>query len=355
MTIKNKWAAYAALTLSASLFANFASADGGFFPYRYQDIYETGQIAFINYDSVTRTEHLHILPKFVGDARDFAWIVPVPSLPELSESSIDLFRNCSSLTAPVWKYREDGMSCNQKFATPTADGGNDADVDIHESQLVGDFQTMIISASDASALTDSLTSWGFLHEDNQEDVLPIFEDYVARAWYFVTMKIDSTAFPPEYGRSDPYYPGYYWGIDPIHLTFESDEIIYPMKISAVSSAEVTNVVIYVAADNRIDFTGATTTYANRISASELRAIRERYSHIGAQLADGDFLTRLERAFSPAEMDEDLTLTAAASNSEFHQITYSKLPLGLILLLLGTLTCRFWPALLERMRTISQRG
>ena len=331
-----------------------ALADGGFLVDPYYEIYETGQVAFIRYDSANGVEDLHILPEFEGNARNFAWIVPVPSLPTLAESSTQLFYDCARLASPVYRYRESSWGCEgSSIAYDTvAENG----VDVLESQTVGDYDTMILGADDAAVLTDSLTAWGFLHEDNQAAALAVLEGYVADGWYFVTLKIDSTAFDgwPRAVRSDrsePYYPYYGW-IDPIRITFASESIVYPMRISALSASALSEVVLYVAADHRMEFPGARIGYANRIGGDELRAIRESYRSLGVLIGEGDYLTRLDRIFSPAEMDEDLLLTASANDAEIHQIRYSRIPLGLLLLLLGAAGLRLLP---RRKKAVAPGG
>ena len=73
-----------------------ASADGGFLPSYMMEIYESDQLAFLDFDSDAQRESLHILPKFYGDTQDFAWIVPTPALPDLAVSDRPQFLACSA-------------------------------------------------------------------------------------------------------------------------------------------------------------------------------------------------------------------------------------------------------------------
>ncbi|MEN8007787.1 MAG: DUF2330 domain-containing protein [Candidatus Krumholzibacteriota bacterium] len=316
-------------------------ADGGFlFP---QDafMYEPVQRALIDYDSENHTEHLSIQPGFRGDARAFAWIVPVPNLPELTLADKQLFWDLDALTRPVHRSRDGDWDCwgNRGIYSPDyADGG----FEIHSSQLVGYYQTLVLSATEAPELLEFLTTLGFLHEDNLESATTIINDYVERSWYFVAMQVDSTAL----AEINPggYY-GYYSGnLDPIRLAFASDEIIYPMKISAMSAADVSTVHLYVKTDHRMTFSGASTHYANRFSAGELNEL-SRFTSLRSIFQPGDFLTKLQRGYLPEQMVEDIILAQAATDDEFHLIIYGGFPwTGILLISMPVavaLKRRFW--------------
>ena len=303
-------------------------ADGMYVAPKSSFMYEPVQQAYIRYDAETATEQLSILPSFRGDASAFAWVVPVPSLPRVDPEEFDLFRDLDQATRIVYRSRDGDWGCSERniaYDEATAPAGR---VDILESALVGYYQTLVIAASDASALTDSLADWGFLHEDNLADVTAALATYVERSWYFVAMKVDSTALA-DLGLT--YYGGYYGGgLEPIRLTFTSDEMIYPMRISAVSASEATRVHIYVNADHRMTFAGAETWYANRFTSREIDGL-EYYPALAGRLQAGDFLTKLNRGYTPSEMDEDLILTRAADDVEFRIIRYSGLPWTMLVL------------------------
>ncbi len=319
-------------------FAVQARADGMMIaPWGYE-LYETGQIALVIHDGTSGTETLHVLPGFRSDTSDFAWIVPVPALPEVAASDIELFREAVELTAPVWRHRDEAWSCTQEdyeygYLVP-ADNG----VDIIDDRVVGVYRTMVLGADDASALADSLTAWGFLHEGNEEQTLAVLDSYIERSWYFVAMKIDPEAF--EHWQTEG---GYWYGrLDPIRLEFAANEPIYPLEISALSAAQSSEVVLYTVADARLTFPGATTLYANRVTDGELQEIRTAYPRFGSLLHAGDFVTKLRRSYAPDEMDEDLVLTPDVDDDEFHQVFHSGIPLTTVLLLGTGLWLRLRP-------------
>ncbi len=315
-----------------------ARADGMMLaPWGYE-LYETGQIAVVIHDGTSGTETLHVLPGFRSESDDFAWIVPVPALPEVAVSDIALFREAVDLTAPAWRSREEAWGCAQEDYEIGYLEPQDNDVDIIDDRVVGVYRTLVLDADDASALADSLTAWGFLHAGNEEETLAVLDSYVARSWYFVAMKIDPEAFENWLMEG-----GYWYGrLDPIRLEFAANEPIYPLEISSVSAASSSEVILYTVADARLTFPDATTLYANRVTAGELQEIRTAYPTLGSLLHAGDFVTKLRRNYAPDEMTEDLMLTPDDNEGEFHQVFYSGIPMTAVLLLGTGLWLRLRP-------------
>lgn len=313
------------------LLAGSALADGMFISPPGYFMYEPVQQAFINWDEASETEALTILPAFFGDAASFAWIVPVPGLPELELADRQLFSELDNLTRPIYRSRDGDWDCwgrDQDYDVYAAGGENG--VDVISTEVVGYFQTMILSATNAPALLDSLTAWGFLHAGNIEAATDAITDYVDRSWYFVTMQVDSSALDDFYGN-DYYYNNYYYGgLEPITLTFSTEEPVYPMKISAFSADDDTRVHLYLKANHRMTFSGAETYYANRFSSGELDDLR--YSPLlRSVLRPGDFLTKLRRGYTPAEMTEDIYFQRTDGDEEFVLIHYSGWPATTLLL------------------------
>jgi hypothetical protein len=317
-------------------------ADGGFVSPPGSFMYEPVQQAFIDHDRASGTEQLSILPSFSGDAHAFAWIIPVPAQPEVEPADRQLFQDLDLLTRPVYRSRDGEWDCFPDDPVVQPDDASDGGFQVISSELVGYYRTLILAATEAPALLEFLTELGFLHEENRETATAAITDYVERSWYFVAMQVDSTAL----AQARPYggYWYYYGQLEPIRLTFSSDEIIYPMKISAMSAAEDSRVHLYVKSDHRMTFPGASTTYANRLSAGELEQIAP-YPSLRQVFRPGDFLTKLQRGYLPEEMTEDIILERAPTDAEFHLIHYSGFPwtgaLLLALPLAAALKRRFW--------------
>lgn len=328
----------------ALLAATPAWADGMFIAPPGSFMYEPVQQAFIDWDAETGTEALTILPAFYGDAADFAWIVPVPGLPQLQLANRQLFYDLDELTRTVYRSRDGQWNCFEDRSYDVLAPGADNGVDVISTETVGFFQTMILSATSAPALLDSLTAWGFLESENVAGVTDAMTDYVDDGWYFVTLRVDSEALD-DYNNDGYYYPYYYGALDPITLTFAAEAPVYPMKISAYSAAASTNVNVYIKSAHRLTFTGAETYYANRFSPAELANLPYCPS-LAPLLHSGDFLTKLHRGYTPVQMTEDIYFVPAESDQEFRLISYSGWPVTSVLLLGGPLA---WGLLRSRRR------
>jgi hypothetical protein len=188
----------------------------------YRDLYESAQRAVILYENCTGncTEHLILSVSFEGDAEDFAWVIPVPNTPEITVTDPELFWELSDFTATEFNGGGGGFGC---FGG-AAPGGQEG-VDVIEEQVVGPYATAILSATNATALADWLN------------------EYIEKEWYFVATKINTV----EEGTSEALAEG---AIEPIVLSFASDEIVYPLRITSLSATEP-QVLLYVFADHLV--------------------------------------------------------------------------------------------------------
>ncbi len=339
--IRNLGLALAALLL-ASLAPGSARADGGFFYPPYWILYENSQTAMIHH--AEGIEDLRILPGFHGDAHDFAWIVPVPSVPTLATADLDLFQQLEDMTRALYVHRDSNWGCTEESWDVVA--GIDDGVSILDEDQVGVYRTMIIAADDGAALFDSLSTWGYLHSGNTDRVTEVLQSYVDRQWVFVTMKVDESVLEDGY----PYLPDYWYGqLQPIHLRFASEEPVYPLHISSLSAAQSSQVGLYVVADHRMALAGAETWYANRIDSSERTAIGRRYPSVGEVLETGDFVTKLVRNYTPSQMDEDVVLVRADNDLEYRPVNYGGIPLFSGLLILSVAGWLAWKAIRLRRK------
>lgn len=296
--------------------AGAARGDGGFLAPIWYELYETSQTAFITYDADSGREELTVMPGFYGDVREFAWILPTPAPAEVSSADHTLFTSLTELTRPQYHER-DSWNCERRdYVYDTAD-----DIEIFNEAIVGVYAVMVVGATEADALVDSLTAWGYLHAANNEAAVDAITHYVDKDWSFVAMKVDSTALAELFP-----YGGYHRGqLHPVRLTFSSPEPVFPLRISAISAAAESKVHIYTRDRHRQTVPGFNTAYANRISATEAQRIRAVYPALGAVLTEGDFLTKLVRRFSPVEMTEDLVVTPAPRDDEILPVHFSGLP------------------------------
>jgi len=216
-------------------------ADGGFFTMEmFYDLYESAQRAVILYGNSTGnyTEHLILSVSFEGDAEDFAWVIPVPNKPEIAVTDPELFWELYDFTRtefPSWNWFT-FWGCSGGAAPSDYEG-----VDVIEERVVGPYATAILSATNATALADWLNANGYVFpEDGQE----IISEYIEKEWYFVATKINAVEEDTGYALAEG-------DIEPIVLSFASEEIVYPLRITSLSAKNATppEVLLYVFADH----------------------------------------------------------------------------------------------------------
>ncbi|MCP4571420.1 MAG: DUF2330 domain-containing protein [bacterium] len=302
--------------------AGTAAADGTMLARAPYVIHEHQQHAYLDWDEDAGFEQLTIRPGFRGDARDFVWLVPVPSEPGVDVADAAFFGSLRAATEPIWRDRDEGWSCDRNTSIMSPDEG--MSVDLISSQVIDVYEVLVVWAEDADALADSLLQWGHLHDGNVEEVTPILEDYVAEGWSFVAARIDSAAFVAAY----PHAAEGYWytgALRPLVFGFETDQPVYPMRLSRVSADRKTWIELYVEADHRYEHPRLDAVYANRFSEGELDALRRQSPLVADRLEAGRLLTRLQGVISPAHMTEDFFVQRARDDREFRPIHYSGWP------------------------------
>ncbi len=319
-------AAAAALVLATVPLS--ARGDGGMIPMPPYDIRENVQFAYLDWEQDTGTEQLTVLPGFRGDAREFVWLMPVPSEPVVTAGDAALFSDLRSATGPIWRHRDDGWNCSRDRLVDYAAG--DGSVEIISDDVIDLYRVLVVRAEDADALADSLLAWGHLHDGNVAEVTPILDDYVAEGWAFVAARVDSAAFVAA-------YPGavegswYHGALSPLVFSFTADRPVYPMRLSRVSADAMTWIELYVEADHRYEHALMDAVYANPFSAEELEGLQRWHSLAVAKLSTGRFLTRLQGNIIPAQMDADFIPRRASDDREFRTVQYSGWPATSLLL------------------------
>ena len=248
--------AVAALGMALSLPP--ANAACCYFAAKDKDINQPGQKAFITWHPEESIESFTVQPKFEGNAVDFGMVIPTPAQPKLDEMPRDFFKDLAIYTIlmplpqPIWPrlrrivYRERGGGGRQEGAIPQPSGRVEKPtVRVLESGVVGSLDYKIIVASDASGLyqwlKDNAYSYG-----GDEDTLKY---YIDKSWFFTVMKIDPKAMKK---ADDGSYVG---EVTPTRFTFETQQCVYPLKITQLSVKDKTDALFYVQAPKQMDLTG----------------------------------------------------------------------------------------------------
>ncbi len=174
-----------------------ALACGGFFC-NSQPVDQTGeQILFIELPGGNIQSTVSIA--YEGDTADFAWVVPVPGVPELSVGSEQVFAALNGATAPSFQAVLGDYACDldQWYGGDDLDGaagdddestnsGGGGGVSILLEETVGNYEAFVVGATDAQALMDWLNCNGFRIAAS---ALPLVQSYVAEGMNFLALKL----------------------------------------------------------------------------------------------------------------------------------------------------------------------
>ncbi|OGD08770.1 hypothetical protein A2395_02805 [Candidatus Amesbacteria bacterium RIFOXYB1_FULL_47_9] len=197
-------------------------ADGMVIPYPGRIINETGQRAVIWHEG--KRETLVISTKFKGDPEEFAWIIPVPSMPQVSAGKDVLFTALEDLTRPAGRDVYPAP-LGLGMGSISSDSVNRS-VTVWSTAVVDIYDTAVLSATDVKALREWLESNGYEYPATREHLL---KSYTDKNWYFVAAKVKAEALG--YAGTS-LREGH---ATPLVISFDSEQPIYPLKISGAAA------------------------------------------------------------------------------------------------------------------------
>lgn len=313
------------------------SADGGIIPPPDYYVREDSQKAVIVYDQGMETLILSV--EFSGDAKQFGWLIPTPARPEVSKSSDELFKSLEDLTAGERVYALD-----KNIIQPMGLGSQES-VTVLERKKIDIYDIAVLESTSSQDLANWLKDNGFQYPEKEAY---IFDDYIKNNWIFTAVKVQSEFLDTvaskrlSEGRATP-----------LQLVFKSENIVYPLKISAVQVEKVkqknTNqildderdlynisgdsavlkeeyqsiyypisepqvgITLYVLADHKKTVPGFTTDYAGFVKPEQI----EKWAIVSGkpwiETSKKYFLTKLFDTMTISEMTDDLYLRDADDN------------------------------------------
>ncbi|MBN1978872.1 MAG: DUF2330 domain-containing protein [Anaerolineae bacterium] len=267
------------------------------------DVGMPAQKAIVVYDSESDHEDLILSIKLLSESSDAAWVVPVPSLPEVRAASTDWFVQLSNLTQPM-EYVSTSPCCCPFWIGAT--GGAPVGVEVVERERVGLYDVSILSADDPAALLEWLDANGYAFPDEGE---PILDSYVRDGgWYFVAARV----LPEEAESLDG-------DVHPLWLSFDAQEPVYPMRLTALVGGAI-DVLLYVLADHRMALDGFETEFAGELTLTPEEGEEE--NALVSLLTDrAYFVTRLRNTeFDTQKIAGDLYPHRAPSDDSYRKVT-----------------------------------
>lgn len=224
--------------------------DGGFFPVEVDQIGNSAlspnQRAVVIYNG--QNETLIVQVKYSGNVRDFAWVIPLPSMPDeqaIQTESDSIFTLLHDRSQPR-VYRTDRYYGGRGGGGDSGAGmevieDENAQARVWQSLVVGPYDVHIISGNTVQAVRDWLGSNGYDYTPSSD---PVLDFYVQKGWFFMATKV-SVADQNVTNSS------YQAGLPALKVTFPVDQPVFPLRISEISSARENEIEIYVVADHRM--------------------------------------------------------------------------------------------------------
>jgi len=200
------------------------SGDGCFLGSKGADLEEPSQKAVIYFQKGRETLLLQV--KYEGTAKDFAWIVPLPSKPEIKAiktedspfSELSYYTQVRVPRDPTSYFLYDDYS-----------------VKIIERKSVGVFDITVLNASNPETLAVWLRKNGYSLPDN---IFPILNHYVKKKWIYIAMRINLDKITEEIEKK--LNKG---TLQPIRFIFKTPKAVYPLRISSINEGK-TDVLLY---------------------------------------------------------------------------------------------------------------
>ena len=221
-----------------------------YFSAKEKDVLQPAQKAFITWDPKEKKETFTVQPKFEGNADDFGMVIPTPAQPTLDEMPRDFFKALAVFTIlkqrvyPESKWMAEAEDRADTGAGPGTDdpARTQSTVRVLEAGVVGSLDYKVLSAAKADDLFQWLKDNNYTYAGDQETL----DHYVQKRWFFTVMKIDPKQMKK---RPDGSYEG---EVTPTRFTFNSEQLVYPLRITRISVKDHTEALFYIQAPHKVD-------------------------------------------------------------------------------------------------------
>jgi hypothetical protein len=206
---------------------------------------ETVQIAdesaIIIWDAASKTEHFIRRATFSTAARDFGFLVPTPTKPELAEAGDEPFMALADLTAPrvivqsAPRQGGGGCGCSAVMAPMSAGKAELAEpgnVEVLDTKRVAGHDAAVLQADDADALVKWLKEHGY---ESSPAIKEWAAPYVKAKWKITAFKIarDGAPAKTDTGKAagtltpDPASGGV--STEAVRMSFHTEHPFYPYR------------------------------------------------------------------------------------------------------------------------------
>lgn len=193
-------------------------------------------------------ETLHLKSSYSGPTADFAWIIPIPNLPQVKRSTWSLFHRAEKATRPrltlITGYRFGpkglGIGCSAPESEPKSQTPTTA-VRQLQTLNIRELHIDIVAAADSGGFVRWLHQHKYALPKEAE---PILQDYIDAHFYFIVVKIkESSSWAKRRGITETVSGG----LTPLAITFKAKIPFYPLAISAISAVPDSELLLLTAA------------------------------------------------------------------------------------------------------------
>jgi cell division septation protein DedD len=296
-------------------------------PGEYVDV--NAEEAVILYDARTKTEHFVRRADFRTEAKDFGFLVPTPSKPELGETKAEIFPTLTAATLP--RHVPSGVvhrivrKRNQVESMAPAGAARGAPEVLDRKQVAG-FDAVVLRADDVKGLKTWLEDHGY---DARPALMTWLTWYVENQWIITAFKV-STDPTARYDR---------WA-KAVRMSFQTDAPFYPYRepedMRSSQSPAGRKLKVFFLADAKFDGSLGTsgtwagkTVWANPCPEHTLRSVVDGLGLTGLPADDVAsrpwFLTEFEDLSSPRPGTDEVFFHPARDQSTVERpvITYDQ--------------------------------
>lgn len=275
------------------------------------DMTVNGETAVVAWDGSTETVAIRLAAK--GDAVDAGLLIPTPAPAKAELGDAQMFDDLATVSEPRVEEEfhlfgpaalfGDGSDSSSGGA-PSAPGS----VQVLEQVTLGPLEATTLAADDPAALDDWLSEHDY---EMSPDFAALVTPYTDEGWAFVAVRLsgEGTALAGE--------------LPPISLSFASDEIVYPMRMSqGAKEQQVTRT--YVLGEHRVERTDPTASEGSSAQvafAGTVPAAQVTSPALRALVAEQPYLTTIDQTFGmPSEqVRSDFTFGQAADDTAYQVV------------------------------------
>lgn len=175
--------------------------------------------------------------RYTGSPADFAWVLPVPAVPQVDTASVELFQNLNTQTAPHFYTpgEQDPAGCYSNGGSGAAAPPNSGAVNVFSGGNVGPYSYNVINSNSPQALTQWLTAHNYkIPAESQAEMQP----YIAAHMFFLAMRLKGSA-----GVQD---------MTPVKISYATKDstITVPLRMATPMGKENLGVLVWIFANSR---------------------------------------------------------------------------------------------------------